>query len=548
MKLEPLFHPLILFSLVLVVAASSAAEPPSAPIVAARTELSVSPPTLASGTVGAPYNQTLSASGGNGPYTYSVSAGSLPAGLTLSRSGKLSGTPVARGQARFTITATDASQAASARSYSLRIGASDVASTNATFSPTAAALAQPSVSARGSAVHDHVATPVVAAAPRHRVQALAESGERVADESGLAADAPAPDAPTRGDPAGDAVVAGLQFSEVDTLQRVGAAQMRNVLTRLDGDIHCRPEWQQQIRLNTAWRDARPTGLAVQAPGDGERPGCSSDLSGWATGSVDYGRVPGAAGSRFGSPDLSAGVDLAPLHGVRSGIALGHGQDRSEVNDGLGRVDSRSVSITAYGSWQAPLGVRLDAALGQAHTLLERQRIVAVDNLALQGQRRITQRYGALAGSTRFGVGAWTVAPRVGVEHMNAALDAYAESDASVVALGYDSARLISSDVRGGLAVKRQWRPALWTVEPELSVDWHRRLQGGMAQSLGYADDPLGSSYTLTSTEPIGDFAQFGVGVSMRHRLGWLVSLGARSTLDAGALRSAGYSAAVHWPF
>jgi outer membrane autotransporter protein len=359
----------------------------------------------------------------------------------------------------------------------------------------------------------------------------------------------APDA-ARADPTADASVAGKQAGEAEALKRLSAAQVRNVLARLEGDIDCRPEWQQQIELHTAWRDARPEGLQVEgAPAVASRPGCTSGLSGWAAGAVDYGRVPGAsgaAGSRFSSPGLSAGLDLAPWRGVRSGIALGHGQDRSEINGELGRIDSRSESVTAYGSWQAPYGVRVNAALGQSRTMLERQR--GADAQVLQSQRRVTQRFGALTGSTRVDVGSWKLAPRVGVEHMAAALEAHAESDASPLALGYDSARLAGSDVRGGLALSRQWRPKLWTVEPELSVDWHRRLQGGMTQGLRYADDPLGTGYTLASSEPSTEFAQLGVGVRMNHPLGWSVTLGARSQLDAGALRNAGYRAAMHWPF
>ncbi|HET9206301.1 MAG TPA: Ig domain-containing protein, partial [Burkholderiaceae bacterium] len=126
-------------------------------------EIDVSPPTLASGHVGVPYHQSLSASGGSGPYSYAVTAGSLPAGLSLSRSGKLTGTPVARGQARFTITATDAAQAASARSYAVRIGAPNAASASTDWNATAAVLAQPSMAARGSAVHGLAAAPTMGA-------------------------------------------------------------------------------------------------------------------------------------------------------------------------------------------------------------------------------------------------------------------------------------------------------------------------------------------------------------------------------------------------
>jgi hypothetical protein len=68
----------------------------------------VSPSSLAGGTVGTPYSQSVAASGGSGTYSYAVSAGSLPLGLTLNSStGALTGTPTAAGPFNFTITGTD---------------------------------------------------------------------------------------------------------------------------------------------------------------------------------------------------------------------------------------------------------------------------------------------------------------------------------------------------------------------------------------------------------------------------------------------------------
>ena len=67
--------------------------------------------TLNSMTVGTAYtSQTFSATGGNAPYTYTVSAGTLPAGLSLNAStGALSGTPTTAGAYSFTIRAVDSS-------------------------------------------------------------------------------------------------------------------------------------------------------------------------------------------------------------------------------------------------------------------------------------------------------------------------------------------------------------------------------------------------------------------------------------------------------
>ena len=109
-------------------------------IAAATSPISISPTTLPSGTVAAAYSATLTASGGTSPYTFAVTSGSLPTGLTLSSGGTLSGTPSAYGSFSFTVTATDSASVTGNQSYTLTIAPATV---NISGTPSVATLNAP---------------------------------------------------------------------------------------------------------------------------------------------------------------------------------------------------------------------------------------------------------------------------------------------------------------------------------------------------------------------------------------------------------------------
>jgi uncharacterized membrane protein len=78
---------------------------------------------LTGATVGVPYSQAILATGGTLPYTWSVSAGSLPAGVTLNaQTGLLAGTPTTTGTANFTLQVRDARQATAEKPFSITVG------------------------------------------------------------------------------------------------------------------------------------------------------------------------------------------------------------------------------------------------------------------------------------------------------------------------------------------------------------------------------------------------------------------------------------------
>ena len=77
--------------------------------------------TLPNGTVGTPYSQTLTAAGGSGALTWSISTGALPGGITLSSAGSLSGTPTVPGTFTFTVGVTGGGQSAT-QSFTITVG------------------------------------------------------------------------------------------------------------------------------------------------------------------------------------------------------------------------------------------------------------------------------------------------------------------------------------------------------------------------------------------------------------------------------------------
>src|SRR5258708_1645189 len=93
---------------------SGTTPPPPSPLAVATTR-------LPNGTVGQAYSTQMNATGGTSLYTWSASSGSLPAGLSLSSAGVISGTPTPAESSTFTATVRDASSQTASSSFTLAV-------------------------------------------------------------------------------------------------------------------------------------------------------------------------------------------------------------------------------------------------------------------------------------------------------------------------------------------------------------------------------------------------------------------------------------------
>ena len=88
---------------------------------AACPVITLAPPTMPAGAVGVAYSQQITASGGTGSPVFTVLTGTLPAGLTLSSGGLLSGTPTTSGSSTVSIQAADGAGCPGVVTYTIGI-------------------------------------------------------------------------------------------------------------------------------------------------------------------------------------------------------------------------------------------------------------------------------------------------------------------------------------------------------------------------------------------------------------------------------------------
>lgn len=80
---------------------------------------------LPPGEPGEPYAAPLVATGGTGAYTWTITDGALPDGLTVSATGAISGTPTALGSVTFTVRVTDEASMTHTRAFTLVVAEID---------------------------------------------------------------------------------------------------------------------------------------------------------------------------------------------------------------------------------------------------------------------------------------------------------------------------------------------------------------------------------------------------------------------------------------
>lgn len=438
--------------------------------------LTVNPASLTAGTNGTAYSQTISAAGGTGTgYTFAVTVGSLPGGLTLASNGTLSGTPNAAGSSTFTVTATDSAGNTGLRVYTLVINPGAVLAITPATLPTGRhhIAYSRTLSATGGTGTGYTYSVTVGALPAGLT--LSSTGAlsgtpsvygtfnftvRVQDSAGnfgtrayiLVIEA-------RPNPALDPEVRQLIGAQFNMSQRFAETQISNIARHLEGlGGGCEREHED----TTACRN-RGLDFWMAASSDGSRRFGQDNATRSATLGFDYWLSP-----RF-------------VVGLAGGVA-----DNDQSIGTLGsRLNGDSQTVSLYASLAPVDGVNFSALYGRGTQSASLERRVTADGSMAAGDRDGDFEFGSLGANMDHAVGGASILPYARFDYVKVNLDAYVEQGpSSPYLLRYEaSTREITSFVAGVKIIM----PASSIGRPFFRVETRNRDVGSYDQVLSYAD-------------------------------------------------------------
>ncbi|MCO7579070.1 MULTISPECIES: putative Ig domain-containing protein [Pseudomonas chlororaphis group] len=554
--------------------ASGTSSPATVTITVSAPTLVLTPASLGAGTAGSAYSATLSVSGGTAPYSYSISSGSLPAGLSLNTaSGLISGTPSTSGTANLTITATDANGATGSQAYSITIAAVAIsvpassqilaAGQSATVDLTQGATGGPFTQAVLGSV-----TPASAGQARMMgpfsmrfVPSAAFAGTAIVSfslQNGSGSSASSTITFTiqeRSDPTKDAEVIGLLNAQTRAAERFASTQMDNFNRRLEqlhqiscdrnsfnaslrkegrevplGEIAKAVQDQLGASANQTEQEKREAAAAL-------KDNCQQDaLAFWSDGFVNVGstHARGARDNSFTTLGLSAGVDYRLSPTAVAGIGFGYGNDRSDIGKNHTRSDADAIGIATYLSLNLAPQVYVDGLLGYNRISFDSRRYItgSADDYA-RGSRDADQLFASLTASYEYRQGPLSLTPYSRLNASTTRLDAYRESGGGIYGLSYDEQRQQNFTSYLGVRSGYDLMTPIGVVTPKVGLAWGHNFSNSSDYKMRYTDQgDEGTLYRLKPDALDSDFASLDMGVDFNLGRAWQLGVSYKTALGS----------------
>lgn len=449
--------------------------------------IAINPATLPDTTLSIPYSQILTATGGTAPYTYTISAGDLPAGLTLSATGTLSGTPTDAGTFNVTVMATDALAFTGVRTYALTI-------TNRP-DPSMDTQVRNLLDMQTDAARRFGTTQINNF--QQRLERLHGMREARGFDNSLSANynAYCPE-----------VVGVIPGSPCD----------HSGIGGIGGPSSIDMTEQSHVRSDSGGRD--------------------SAYGIWTTGMIRSGNHDGrngSAGADFETDGVSFGLDYRFSDAFTFGGGVGFGRDRTTLGEKGSRNDVSAYSFALYGSYSPGDVFFLDGLWGYQSLDYDLRRLVGTRGEAVNGSRGGTQVFGSVSMGADIHSGNWQFTPYLRGDMARAHLDSYTEQGDALFALHYDTLRMDTST--GNLGVRIDYRRnASWGVfSPQFRLEYQHDFKGNGAQTMQYANQLLGPLYSADLSNFDRTRLMLGVGMLFSLDNDWSFKIDYRGLIGNG---------------
>ena len=526
--------------------------------------LAIAPPTLPNGTVGSAYSQTISTTGGTAPYAFTISAGTLPAGLTLNATtGLISGSPTVAGPFTFTVRATDAAGFTVDRAYTVtvvpaaliltsdlgngRVGSGynhgiSVSGGTAPYAFSVTAGTLPSGLTLNPATGALSGTPTVGGTYTFTITVTDANGASGTLVVTIVIE-------TRPDPTLDPSVRGGNTAQIKAATRFGSAQIANVNSRMlmlhaghdpcstDIGISTNIRWEKSEE-SAADKSATAPASAQDKPA-ADRRGCDRAFAVWAGGNIDFGFLrPSSAADRsdFRTSGLTLGIDTKVRDDLVLGAALGYGRDSTDVDPSGSQSKGEARNAMLYGSFAPIKAVFIDAMAGYGRLSYDARRWAQTDIVMLAGDRSGSQLFGSLGVSGVLQLKGFTLAPYGRLERVHSRLDSYTEAGSAMSALTYGELMVNDDSIIAGLRGSYDVPLGAMTLTPTLRLEQRRTHSRAADQAVAYADTPT-TVYTLKHASNSSDFTTGGIGFLLRMGFVFTVDVEYTYTTGSGTFRT-----------
>ena len=549
--------------------------------IAAPT-ITVTPASLPSATAGQAYSVNLAGAGAVAPYTFTLSSGTLPDGVTLTSGGQLSGTPTASGTFPLAVLVRDANSQQATVNLTLVVSVATLTVTPASLPGANVGIAysqQLTVTGGVAPYSFAVGSGALPAGLTLNPTTGLISGTPTAagdfpftvtvtdSTSGTAATATVNftlQVVQRPDPARDPEVRGLVQAQAQATRRFADVQVTNFMRRLEslrrGNVrggglsnglrvttrgYCEDSitnWTDTVCRETAGVPASGAmGFSDEDTGASKGTG-PTDLPWtiWTGGTIRFGDRDAATGTlsrKFESEGVSFGADYQISPSFTAGIGIGFGRDTTDVGENGSRSEGEAKTIAVYGSHQLGKGIYFDWLGGYQWLDFDLRRYVTSTGALIDSSRSGDQWF--VTGSTGADIesGNWLFTPYARIDIRRGTLNGYTEASGSIFDL-----RFLDQDVDFtsiGLGTVVDYRHKLSrtvTLLPRFRAEYLYDLERSVGARVAYADLISGPFSTVPLAAVAREQLTLGLGTELKvgNNLGFELDYLGRIASGAGS--------------